>query len=84
LAVNSTGLNLSANNSSGSKKVDTAQSGQNMATQQIGGSVSGAINGFWGLQSSKHEMGGNNINSRTFLKGDFNVDKSVSFSDRGV
>ena len=84
LAVNSTGLNLSANNSLGSKKVDSALSGQNIATQQIGGSVSGAVNGFWGLQSSQHQMGGNDINSRTFLSGGFEVDKSVKFSDRGV
>lgn len=84
LALNSTALNLSANNSSGSKKVDSTQSGQNIATQQIGDCVSGAVNGFWGIQSSQHQMGRNDINSKTFLSGGFEVDKSVKFSDRGV
>jgi len=84
LAVNSTGSKLSEENLSVSKTVGSAESAQNIATQQIGGSMSGAINGFWGFQSSQHQMGGHDINSRTFLRGDFNVDKSVKFSDRGA
>jgi hypothetical protein len=84
LTTNLTGLNLSANNPFGSEKVDSGQSGKNMATQQIGNSISGAVNGFWGLQSSQHQTGRNDINSKTFLSGGFEVDKSVKFSDRGV
>jgi hypothetical protein len=40
--------------------------------------------GYYGITASQHEMGKNNIDSRTFLSGTFALDKSVKFQDRGV
>ena len=40
--------------------------------------------GYYGITASQHEMGKNNIDSRTFLSGTFALDKSVKFQDRGI
>ena len=40
--------------------------------------------GYYGITASQHEIGKNNIDSRTFLSGTFALDKSVKFQDRGV
>jgi hypothetical protein len=42
------------------------------------------FNGYYGITASKHEIGKNDIDSRTFLSGTFALDKSVKFQDRGV
>jgi hypothetical protein len=40
--------------------------------------------GYYGITATQHEMGKNNIDSKTFLSGTFALDKSVKFQDRGV
>jgi hypothetical protein len=40
--------------------------------------------GYYGITASQHEIGKNNIDSKTFLSGTFALDKSVKFQDRGV
>ncbi len=40
--------------------------------------------GYYGITASQHEMGKNNIDSKTFLSGTFALDKSVKFQDRGI
>ncbi len=40
--------------------------------------------GYYGITASQHEMGKNDINSKTFLSGTFSMDKSVKFQDIGV
>jgi hypothetical protein len=40
--------------------------------------------GYYGITASQHEIGKNNIDSKTFLSGTFSLDKSVKFQDRGV
>lgn len=40
--------------------------------------------GYYGITASQHEMGKNDIDSRTFLSGTFSMDKSVKFQDRGI
>lgn len=52
--------------------------------QKVGANSSGSFQGFYGLTASRHEMGKSDIRSRMFLSGDFDVDKTVSFTDRGV
>ncbi len=40
--------------------------------------------GYYGITASQHEMGKNDIDSKTFLSGTFALDKSVKFQDSGV
>ena len=40
--------------------------------------------GYYGITASQHEIGKNNIDSKTFLSGTFALDKSVKFQDRGI
>jgi hypothetical protein len=83
LTINVTELNSTAINSSNSQSTNVpCKSCSNKAGQNVGGSTSAAVNGFWGIQSGQHTMGGTDINSKTFLSGDFEVDKNVKFSDK--
>lgn len=50
--------------------------------QKVGAGSRGSFQGFYGLTASRHEMGKSDIRSRMFLSGDFDVDKTVSFTDR--
>ncbi|MCJ7443655.1 MAG: hypothetical protein MUO26_03845 [Methanotrichaceae archaeon] len=79
--INATELNSNSIDPPDSQPA-TCKSCHNLADQKIGGSTSAAVNGFWGTQSSQHNMGESDINSKTFLSGDFEVDKNVQFSDR--
>ena len=40
--------------------------------------------GYYGITATQHEIGKNNIDSKTFLSGTFALDKSVKFQDRGI
>ncbi len=51
--------------------------------QKVGASSKGSFQGFYGLTASKHEMGKSDFRSKMFLSGGFDVDKTVSFTDRG-
>jgi hypothetical protein len=81
--LNSTELNSTDMNLSNSKSTNVpCKSCSNKAEQNIGGGTSAAVNGFWGMQSNQHTIGGTDIKSNTFLSGDFEVDKNVQFQDR--
>jgi len=71
--TNTTGTNASSNASS------CFVSSGSVGTDQVGDNTRGSFEGFWSMQAKKHSFG-NNINSRTYLSGDFDVDKSIKFS----
>jgi len=50
----------------------------------IGADSRANFKGFYGITASQHEMGKNDIDSRTFLSGTFSMDKTVKFQDRGI
>ena len=54
------------------------------ARQNVGSSSKGSLNGYYGMTASRHEMGKSGINSKMFLSGNFEMDKTVKFQDQGV
>lgn len=50
----------------------------------IGANSRANFKGFYGITASQHEVGKNDIDSRTFLSGTFSMDKTVKFQDRGI
>jgi hypothetical protein len=52
--------------------------------EAIGANSRTNFKGFYGITASQHEMGKNDIDSRTFLSGTFSMDKTVKFQDRGI
>jgi hypothetical protein len=83
LTLNATELNSTAINSSDSQSTNVpCKSCSNKSGQNVGGSTSAAVNGFWGIKSGQHTIGGTDIKSNTFLSGDFEVDKNVQFADK--
>jgi hypothetical protein len=52
--------------------------------QNVGASSRGSFDGYYGMTASRHEMGKSGVNSRMFLSGTFEMDKSVKFQDRGI
>ena len=95
-ALNNSSSSRAMLNSSNSSSLASAANNSRIATekaafpangsdqQKVGASSSGSFQGFYGLTASKHEIGKSDIRSRMFLSGDFDVDKTVSFTDRGV
>ncbi len=82
LNTNTSFLNSSTLNSSAQNKTISSDSTK-AASQEMGTSSKGASKGFWGIQANKHVMGQSDIKSRMFLSGNFDVDKTVQFSDKG-
>lgn len=90
-ALNSSAFNSSVFNSSvlnGSAESDGSgasmiSSSTEASPQKMGTSSKGASRGFWGIQASQHVMGQSDIKSKMFLSGNFDVDKTVQFTDRG-
>lgn len=89
-ALNSSAFNSSVFNSSvlnGSARSDGSGasmiSSTEASSQKMGTSSKGASRGFWGIQASQHVMGQSDIKSKMFLSGNFDVDKTVQFTDRG-
>lgn len=87
-SINSSANNVSAaiasaENSSALKSPTIAEGG--IAGQQgMGASTSSKFNGYYGISSSQHQMGKNDIDSSTFLSGSFSMEKSVKFQDIGI
>lgn len=52
--------------------------------QEIGSRSNSKFNGYYGITSSQHQMGKNDIDSRISLSGSFSLDKSVKFQDIGI
>ncbi|HSD57727.1 MAG TPA: hypothetical protein VLB04_06055 [Methanotrichaceae archaeon] len=97
-AINSSTINLSAINSTAnstsiesdpsSDAIDgsgavTISGSSSASPQEVGSNSKANFNGFWGMEASQKGTGKNGINSRTFLSGGFEVDKTVKFQDRG-
>lgn len=72
-----------ASNSSAPKSPIPAQ-GDSAGEQGIGAATNSKFNGYYGISSSQHQMGKNNIDSSTLLSGSFSMEKSVKFQDRGI
>jgi hypothetical protein len=95
-SVNSSVTNQSATNSSAmnSSTIDSSILNSNIegtlaqngsaSPQGIESSSKTSFKGYYGITASQHQMGKNDINSRTFLSGTFSMDKSVKFQDRGI
>lgn len=94
LALNNSSSNSTMLNSSNSSHQADASNNSSVSAlnvvplsngsdqQKVGASSRGSFQGFYGLTASKHEMGKSDIKSRMFLSGGFDVDKTVSFTDR--
>jgi hypothetical protein len=86
-------INSSATNGSATDAFAGNQSGLNSSipapggstgNQGIGSSSNAKFDGYYGIKSSQHQMGKNNIDSSTFLSGSFSMEKAVKFQDIGI
>jgi len=80
--LNSSAQNLSAANLSGVNLPAASLPGCSTDSQRLGSDSRGSMKGFYGIEASQQGFGKSGINSRMYLSGDFNVDKSVKFQDR--
>jgi hypothetical protein len=97
-AMNSSALNSSVASLPADKAIRSAfsESGEKASSEGtlnesgyaesegIGANSRANFKGFYGITASQHEMGKNDIDSRTFLSGTFSMDKTVKFQDRGI
>ncbi len=92
-SVSNTSINSSANNISttiaspknpSALKSPTLAEGGMTGQQGMGASTNSRFNGYYGISSSQHQMGKNDIDSSTFLSGSFSMEKSVKFQDIGI
>jgi len=58
--------------------------GGSTGNQGIGSSSNAKFDGYYGIKSSQHQMGKNNIDSSTVLSGSFSMEKAVKFQDIGI
>ncbi len=79
ISINSSLVNSSLLNSPTAQVADANEDRQN-----VGSSIRGSPNGYYGMTASRHEIGKSGINSRTFLSGNFEMDKTVKFQDQGI
>lgn len=94
-ALNSTPLNASAGNLSPSEESSLASTNATLfeignlsrsikaSSQRQGASSQASAKGFYNSTSSRQGMGASLIQSSMSLKGDFDVERSSSFQDRG-
>jgi hypothetical protein len=86
--IGSSAINESEQNSSLNKNPEMNGIGTKSALSSIsaapggmGSGSAGKYNGFYSVESSRHEMGKSDIQSKMLLSGGFEVDKSVQFQD---
>ena len=93
LSTTNASINSSATNGSAMDAFAVNQSvlnssipvqGGSTGNQGIGSSSNAKFDGYYGIKSSQHQMGKNNIDSSTFLSGSFSMDKAVKFQDIGI
>jgi len=86
ISINSSLSNSSLLNSSVAKVSDANELDANSLAgrQNVGSSSKGNFNGYYGMTATRHEMGKSGINSKMFLSGNFEMDKTVKFQDQGV
>jgi hypothetical protein len=86
-ASNTTAINASASNDSSDAKegfgAATFSGSSTASPQGVGSSSKANFNGFWGMEANQKGLGKSGINSRMFLSGGFEVDKTVQFQDKG-
>lgn len=78
---NSSHLNSSKDQDADAIKFDANSSA---GLQNVGSSTKGSLSGYYGMTASRHEMSKSDIDSRMFLSGTFEMDKTVKFQDRGI
>jgi len=78
-SINSSLGNSSLLNPSAAKVNDVNKDGLN-----VGSFSKGGFNGYYGMTATRHEIGKSDIDSRMFLSGKFEMDKTVQFQDRGI
>ncbi len=85
--INSTAINSSArdgdSNDEGSSGSVSLSGSSSASSQGVASESKASMKGFWGVEANQKGIGKPDINSRTFLSGDFDVDKTVKFQDRG-
>ena len=85
--VNST-LNNSINSSLGNSSLLNPSAPKvndvNKDRLNVGSFSKGGFNGYYGMTAIRHEIGKSDIDSRMFLSGKFEMDKTVQFQDRGI
>jgi len=80
-AINSSFTNSSLINSS---SINSSMANLPVSPRGIESNSKANFKGYYGITATQHEIGKNNIDSRTFLSGTFALDKSVKFQDRDV
>ncbi|MCK9566133.1 MAG: hypothetical protein M0Q43_08810, partial [Methanothrix sp.] len=78
---NSSHLNSSKDQDADAIKFDANSSA---GLQNVGSSTKGSFDGYYGITASRHEMSKSSVDSRMFLSGTFEMDKTVKFQDRGI
>lgn len=85
-ALNSSiALNNSTNIATGNSSISNSSiiNATPFNSSGVGTSSRASFKGYFGMTASRHEMGKSDIKSSMLLHGDFEVDKSVQFQDRG-
>jgi hypothetical protein len=92
-AINSTEINSTAANSSAEGAPASKSEGKpgsvsftgnsSVSPHEVGSDSKASFNGFWGMEAKQKGIGKSGINSKTYLNGAFEVDKTVQFQDRG-
>ena len=84
--LNNISINSSLSNSSllNSSADQVADANKFNANENVASSTKGSFNGYYGMTASRHEMGKSDIDSRMFLSGNFEMDKTIKFQDQGV
>ncbi len=78
-SINSSLGNSSFLNPSAANVNDLNKDGLN-----VGSFSKGGFNGYYGMTATRHEIGKSDIDSRMFLSGKFEMDKTVQFQDQGI
>lgn len=86
--INSTTTNASAEDAPASKSevnpgTVSFSGNSSVSPHEVGSDSKASFNGFWGMEANQRGIGKSGINSKTYLSGDFEVDKTVQFQDRG-
>jgi hypothetical protein len=86
ISINGSLNNSSLQNSLAIKVSDANELDANSLAgrQNIGSSSKASFNGYYGMTATRHEIGKSGINSKMFLSGNFEMDKTVKFQDQGV
>lgn len=69
--------------SNGGSGASSISGNSSASPQEVGSNSKASFNGYWGMEAKQGGIGKSDINSRTFLSGGFEVDKTVQFQDRG-